>query len=70
MAQVEQKRQSDASDSYESPFLGPIAGKLGEHLDTQEDDPNDMMPRSQGKKLQDYANRKLPVVLDVSIFLM
>ena len=27
-------------------------------------------PPSQKKKLQDYANRKLPVVLDVVIFLM
>ena len=57
-------------DEYESPFLGPMTGKLDafETLETENEDENE--PPSQKKKLQDYANRKLPVCLDVVIFLM
>jgi len=49
-----------------------MTGKLTEFDAWGDEDENDIEnePPSQKKKLQEYANRKLPVVLDVLIFLM
>ena len=67
---TETRPANKRDEEYESPFLGPMTGKLGETEAWGDDEIDELEPPSQKKKIQDYANRKLPVMLDILIFLI
>ena len=47
-----------------------MTGKIEAFENWEDENEDEKEPPSQKKKLQEYANRKLPVCLDIIIFLM